>query len=139
MAKRVLARPHHGHAPAGPRPRHEPADERRDEARSNQGGLAAAGRTDHREKAGGSQAAEQLVDLALASEEEMILVGFERPKPGKRVLYHRSRATNAASGAASPTFHPGRTVPSCVRKRSFSGVLGSLRRIASAGGGSVRP
>jgi hypothetical protein len=85
VPKRIFARPHRRDAPARARARHEAAQHRRNQPGADQRRLAAARGPDEGEEAGRAEAAEKLVDLALASEEEVVFVGLERPKAGKRI------------------------------------------------------
>jgi hypothetical protein len=58
---------------------------RGDEARAHERRLAAARPADDREEPRRSKPPEQVVGLAFAAEEEVLLVGFERTQSGERV------------------------------------------------------
>jgi hypothetical protein len=88
VADRVVAGPEDGDAPTRAGAGHEPAVQRGDQARADQGGLAAAGGADDGEEAGAAQAGEQIVDLALAAEEEVLLLRLEAAQTGERVEAH---------------------------------------------------
>jgi hypothetical protein len=81
----VLAGPQRGNAPARTSASHEAALERRDDTTPDQRRFAASRGPDDSDEPRRSEAPEKIVDLRLAAEEEMVLVGFERSKARKRV------------------------------------------------------
>ena len=105
-----------------------------------------------RQKAAVPELPEQVVDLLLASEEQVVFVGLERTEPGEGIGLGRRRHSAQAplAGSARPTrtaasasgarpSHWGSSSASCVRNCSFSGVRGPMRQMPTTGGGVVRP
>ena len=136
--QRIAARPHHGDAPGRAGAGHQPAVQCRAQAAVDERRLAAARGPQHREKTLRCQLVDHRVDFRLATEEQLLLVGAERPQAGKRMAGRSRRhgaarplcsapssASSAASGRpARPSIRPG----ACMSKRSsLSPVRGSDR------------
>ncbi len=85
MAQGIFTRAHDGHPPARPSLDHHAALERRQQAGSDQRRLSAARRAGHAEKPVEPQPPHQVIDLLLAAEKEMILIGLERAQSWKRI------------------------------------------------------
>ena len=152
MTDRILARPRDRDAPGRSGIDHQTAVQRRDQSGPHERRLAAARRADHRQKAAVPELPEQVVDLLLASEEQVVFVGLERTEPGERIGLGRRRHsaqaplagsskadTNGWSASGARPSHWGSSRPSCVRNCSFSGVRGPMRQMPTTGGGVVRP
>ncbi len=111
VTDRVFSGSEDRHAPARSRLRHRAAVKRRDQAASNQRGLAAARRADDRQESIRSKPPQQLVDLVLATEKETVLVGFEGTKTGERTATLAfTVATKGASGSGVQPSNCGMTV-----------------------------
>ena len=79
------------HAPGRAGAGHEPAVQRRPQPAVDQRGLAAARGADDREEAVARELVDHPVDLALAAEEQVLLVLAERPQAGKGFAGRRCR------------------------------------------------
>src|SRR5581483_12202432 len=89
FAERIHARPHGDNLPQGAGAAQVPALEGRRETGEHEGRLAAAGQADDREEGGLFEAAEQLVDMLLAAEEEDGFVAAEGAEAGVDLLGNR--------------------------------------------------
>ena len=139
-------------APARPGLQHEAALQGRDQAGTHQRRFAGSRAADHHQESSPARAAEKFVDLRFATEEEMLLVGFEGTQTWEwvrqrfqshrpfRPLFQCFRpAMNCCSRSAEKPSSCARTMASWVRKRSFSGVRGGATTMPTNGAGLVRP
>ena len=153
---RIGAGPKLRHAPRGARASHQTLAKRRPQPAVHQRGLAAAGRSDNGEKAGGGQFVDHGVDLVLPAEKQIFLVLPEGPETRKRVRPHRgsyegSRLVHAAVGAlaaccrnfvsadsARPSVPSIRSSSSISIMSCLSCVRGSARYVAAGESRSPR-
>ena len=148
----ILARPERCDTPAGSRLHHEPAVQGRNETRADQRRLAAARGADDREEASGPEAPQEVVHLALAPEEQVVLVRLEGPQARKGVgvaigghqpLRGSSaafrRSTNGRSGSGAKPSGWLRIMASRVRNCAFAGDIGGATQMPTARMGRVRP